>query len=174
MPLSDHQQQILTSMGVTLILLQSTEKIINLCMTFVFQNSSRLTLEALELQQKEEQKKTLGYFLRELRKRADLAPEFDQLLRDFLNHRNTFIHKLSDLPGWDLDSPEGRQIAERFISKLTNLNQRVLGIFIGFLRAWERQVGMNTSVPLGSEEFFAEIDRIYTPLIDDLVSKKST
>jgi hypothetical protein len=151
MQLNEQQQTILTSMGATLILLQATEKIIDLCMTFVFQKASLLTLEGLERQQKEERKKTIGYFLAELRKRADLDDKFDQMLRDFLDHRNTFIHRLDDVQGWDIDTPDGRQVAAQFISKLASLNGRVLFTFCGFLRAWQKQTGMDVPIPSGSE-----------------------
>ena len=161
-------------MGMTLMFLQTTEKAINFCMTFVFQRESPLTLEKLEKQEMEEQKKTLGYFLAELRKRADLDPKFEQMLRDFLDHRNIFIHKLSDVQGWDLSTPDGRQVAEQFIGKLVGLTQKVFYIFVGFIRAWQKKVDLDTPIPPGSEEFLAEVDRVYAPLIDDLVFKKST
>ena len=151
--LHEHQEKILISMGITLLLLQTTEKAINFCMTFVFQKESPLTLEKLEKQEIEEQKKTLGYFLAELRKRADLDPKFDQMLRDFLDRRNIFIHQLSEVRGLDFSTPEGRQIAEQFIGKLAGLTQSVFYIFVGFIRAWQRKLDMDTPMPLGSEEF---------------------
>ena len=65
---------------------------------------------------KNERKKTIGYFLTELRKRADLHDQFDQKLRDFLDHRNTFIHNLHDVPGWNLETQGGKDVARQFIS----------------------------------------------------------
>lgn len=61
------------------MLAQSAERVIKLCMTCVLQKSSPLTLESPEQQKKAEGNRTLGYFLAELRKRADLDPGFDAL-----------------------------------------------------------------------------------------------
>jgi hypothetical protein len=174
MELSEQQQRILAWIGVALVLLQTTEKIINLCLTFVFQKGSPLTLEDLERQQKKERKKTIGYFLGELRKRVDLDAKFDQTLRDFLNYRNIFIHNLDYVPGWDFDTPNGRQAAWQFISELNSLTETVLLTFSGFVRAWEKQIGMNAPIPSGSEHVILWIDRVYTPLIHELVFKKDT
>ncbi len=170
---SDEQKiRILALMGSTLILLQATEKLISLCMTFVFQKGGPLTIEDLEKQRKDERKSTLGYFLTELRKRAELHIGFDEMLADYLERRNIFVHRVEDVPGWNLDSVEGRMIAEKFVTHLFELTIKMLQIFAGFLRAWEKQTGLDIPKPLDSEEFFAEVDRIYTPLIDHLVFKK--
>jgi hypothetical protein len=166
------QQRILMSMGAMLVLLQATEKVINLCLTFVFQKHTRLTIEALAQQQNEERKKTIGYFLNELRKRTELDSSFDDLLREFLDARNTFIHKLDEIEGWSLGSVPGLKVAEKFLSKLATLNKKVLFTFSGFLRAWQDQVKLQVPIPAGSEDLFQHIDRYYTPLIDHLVFKK--
>jgi len=173
MDVCEHQERILHAMGVTLLLLQATERAMNVCMTFVFQRPGGLTLEVLEKQEKAERKKTLGYFLAELRKRATIEPAFDRTLRDFLDRRNTFIHRLSNVPGWDLQSSKGRRIAEQYVSALAVQSQTLMCVFVGFMRAWQRQIGMQVRYPAGAEKFMAEIDALYAPLIDTLVFKKA-
>ena len=80
--MSPLEKNLLASIGAALVMLQTTEKVIKLCMTLVLQKSNSLTLESLQHQERIERKKTLGYFLAELRKRADLAPEL-RCLRSF-------------------------------------------------------------------------------------------
>jgi hypothetical protein len=95
MELLRDQKEVLEAMGVALFMLQSAEKVIRLCTTFVLQKSSPLTLDLLQQQEESERAKTLGYFLSELRKRVSVHESFDSLLTDFLNNRNDFIHDLS-------------------------------------------------------------------------------
>src|SRR5581483_11635890 len=87
------QKDTLAAIAVALLLAQTAERVIKLCMTFVLQKASPLTLELLEHQERAERRKTLGYFLSELRKRADLSPGFDVLLEDFLEKRNILVHE---------------------------------------------------------------------------------
>src|SRR5215813_6378468 len=105
-------------MGVAVMLLQTAEKLIRVCMTIVLQKQSPLTLEMLQQREEGERNKTLGYFLAELRKRADLHDGFDVLLKDFLKNRNDFIHDLSRVPGWGLGSPEQTAKAKQFVYQL--------------------------------------------------------
>ena len=52
------------------------------------------------------------------------------------------------------------------------LTRRCFLTFSGFVRAWEKQIGMDTPIPPASEDLFIEIDRVYTPLIEKFVFKK--
>lgn len=71
MDISEDNQEVLIAMGVAVLLLQTAEHLIRVCMTFVIQKGSPLTLETLQSQEEDERNRTLGYFLAELRKRAD-------------------------------------------------------------------------------------------------------
>ena len=172
MSASKEETEIYAMIGATLIHLQYTEQSIRRCMTFVFQEGSGITLEELETQLSKERKKTIGYFLGELRKRAELHPSFDKVLDDFLECRNKFVHNIESVPGWDLDSAEGKKSARMFISRVFNLSNKMLLTFSGFLRAWQKQVGLDVPMPPGSEEFFKAVDQDCTPMINHLVFKK--
>lgn len=170
--MSPEEEKLLVSVGAALLLLQTTEKVIKLCMTVVLPKSDPLTLGTLQRQEKVERKKTLGYFLTELRKRADLAPEFDATLEEFLEKRNIFIHNISDIPGWKLASKDGRAVAHQFVGRLIELNNKVLKVFIGLVSAWQKQIGLKDHI---SEEhaFFSEIDEQVVPLINDIFYAKA-
>src|SRR5688572_23931725 len=127
------EMEILTMIGGTLILLQSAERTISRCMLFVFQKGEGLTLEDLEKEEKQARKKTLGQFIFELRKRVELEPDFDEMLERFVEDRNQFVHRIETVPGWDLESSEGRQAAHMFISRVFNFSTKMLFLFSGFL-----------------------------------------
>jgi hypothetical protein len=166
-------QDVLLAMGVAVLVLQTTEKVIRLCMTLVLQRQAPLTLEALQEQEESERNKTLGYFLSELRKRADVHEGFDVLLKDFLRNRNDFIHDLSRVPDWGLGSPEQIAKAKQFVHRLIQQSETVLKVFFGLVTAWQDQVGMpKPSLP--NHAWFAEIEAIYKPLADQVFLAKDT
>jgi hypothetical protein len=160
-------QDVLVRIGVALLQIQTAEKVIKLCMTFVLQKTSPLTLEALEAQQESERRSTLGYFLNELKKRADVHPDFAEVLASFLAMRNTFVHNLTDVPGWDMNTDEGSARAREFLNELLRVADHVLKVFIGLVRAWQREVGFDDALDHG---YLKEIDASYTWLAAQIFS----
>src|SRR6266478_866662 len=73
--LTHEEKKLLEAIGLALLSIQAAEKMITFCLTFVIQKNSPLTLESLERQESEERKKTLGYFLGQLRERAGVNPD---------------------------------------------------------------------------------------------------
>lgn len=161
----------MVAMGVALLLLQTAEKVLRLCMTFVLQKAAPLTLDSLLAQEESERNKTLGYFLAELRKRADIHPTFDQLLNDFLKNRNDFIHDLSRVPGWDAAPAERVTKRKQFVHRLIRQSDVVLKVFAGLVRSWQEQAGFQ-HLELPSDAWFAEVERIYKPLAENLFLSK--
>jgi hypothetical protein len=113
------------------IQIQVTERVLRLVTTFVLQKSNSVTAETLLDQVESDRRKTLGYFLSELRKRADLDQHFDSTLAEFLSHRNTLVHHLSDLPGWDTETLGGIYVGRKFINELIAMNSKSLKSFQG-------------------------------------------
>jgi hypothetical protein len=170
MELTESQKDLLIRIGVTLMLVQTVERILRLTMTFVFQKTSPLTLEAIETQQEAERRKTLGYFIAELKKRVDVHPSLEQGLSQFLTMRNAFVHNLSDVPGWDSDSDEGCAHSMKFVNQLFSLSQTVLKVFTGVIRSWQEQV--KSDLPVPENAFFKEVDAKYTPLVHAMFAPK--
>jgi hypothetical protein len=166
------EEKVLAEIGRIILVSQTAERLIDFCMTFVIQKDSPLTIEKLEAQRSAERRKTLGYFLAQLRQRADVAEGFDQLLTRFLEMRNTLVHRVTEIEGWNLSNESGREAAVRFLGELGWLSVQVMKIFMGFIRAWEVQTGTRSPVPPGGEELFAEIDSKYANLIDQLLAEK--
>jgi hypothetical protein len=86
-----------------------------------------------------ERKRTLGDFLKELRKLARIEPQFKNKLYRFLTMRNTFIHNLSEVPGWDVRTEEGREVATKFLSELLALAFEVSGVFMSLFTVSARE-----------------------------------
>jgi hypothetical protein len=165
------QKDMLAWMGMTTLLVQVTEKIIRLAMTFVIQNATPLTLEVIQAQEQAEQKKTIGYFLTELRKRVDLDDHFDEILCEFLRMRNTFAHNLDEIPGWTLNNAEGLAVAHTFLSEFIRVINIVQSVFIGLVRAWQEQIGVEDDA-VSDHPIFAKIDAIYKPLAAQIFFEK--
>jgi hypothetical protein len=96
--------------------MQATETVINACLTYVLPEGGVLTLEMLR--RSGQKKRTLGQFLTELRKRVDIDEHFDMILEEFLDKRNTLIHRVDNVPGWSLDNEQGCQIVYQFVNRL--------------------------------------------------------
>ena len=163
-------------MGVILIAVQSAEETINFALTFVFQGEERLTLEKLERIEAAERSGTLGRLLKQLRERVELSPEFDVLLTQFLSDRNTFIHRILEVPGFDLSTREGRNAATAFLSRFFSETKEVLHVFWAFIRAWQEQLHeKGYGVPGIFDQpwpFTEDVERIL-PLVETLVRAKT-
>lgn len=164
---SKEQKDVLYRVGATLLLIQSTERIIDTCLQLALPGTP-LTLERMTRERNQHSKPTLGQFFRKLRQRVDLHPQFDALLDSYLERRNTLIHRLDEIPGWSLGCPEGREVALSFLDCLIRLDDTVRGVFIGLLHAWQMQQGWEIPV----DQSIEAIARRYRPLIDDLFYEK--
>jgi hypothetical protein len=129
---SKEQMEVLVATAETLILLQTAEKIIRFCMTFVFQKQTPFTYELLQQQEQAERKKTIGYFLSELRKRATVDESFDLLLEGFLLNRNNFIHDLSRFQAWDFHKKKDNLESRKLIHDIKSQTELVMKVFTGF------------------------------------------
>jgi len=175
--LLEKNKDVLTLMGLVLLQLQTAEKLIRFCMTFVFQkNSSPLTIDILKNQEQSERKKTIGFFLKELRKHVSIHESFDKLLVDFLNNRNDFIHDLSRVQNFDLYSSDNAQEAKQFLYTLFGQTDKVVKVFSGLIMSWQEQCMPNsiqfTQKKLSENtELFSEIET-YKQLVDHLFMPK--
>jgi hypothetical protein len=141
-------------------------------MTYVLQKDSPLTIEKLERQTKEERRKTLGYFLAQLRGRAALDSDFDSLLEKFLEERNHLVHDVSAIPGWALHTTEGRKIARSFLDGFIHKTLEVQKVFLGVARAWQEEANIDVPFPC-EHELFAEIDA-NKARVDDLLFEEDS
>lgn len=83
---------------------------------------SAISPEAYEDLDRQLSKKTLGSLLREFRKHVDIAPEFDDLLNDYLATRNHLIHGFWPSHGESLLSRKG---CDAMISELQHISTKM-------------------------------------------------
>jgi hypothetical protein len=164
------RQEVLTLLGATLLMVQSAERMLKACMTLALPKGGALTLAEYERQTTEEAKKTLGYFLTQLRHRVDVHPKLDTELSEFLELRNRLVHNLDAVEGLDFGTPEGRAVADAFIRKTATKAAYIINIFTGLMRAWCEQVGIDIPV---SQDAFEEIDSIYKPMVNEFFKAKA-
>jgi hypothetical protein len=132
--------------------MQATETVISTCLTYVLPEGGVLTLEMLL--RSGQKKRTLGQFLTELRKRVDIDEHFDMILEEFLDKRNTLIHRVMDVPGWSLDTEEGCLIAYQFVNRLITVDEAVRDTFTALMVVWQKSEDIKTTV----DHLFADID----------------
>jgi hypothetical protein len=128
--------------------------------------SGVVTLEMLELAS--QRKRTLGQFLVELRRRVDIDDQFDMILEEFLDKRNTLIHRIDDVPGWSLHNEEGLKTARHFVDRLIIVSETVLDVFMALLRVWQKDVDIKTPV----DHMFCDNTEMYRQLVNDTFFEK--
>jgi len=117
--LETQKLHVLARIGLVLLLVQAAEDVMLLCLGFVFANPSA-EWEKLHAKDEATQKRTLGFFLRELRGRVAINEDFDDVLTKFLSMRNTFAHNLKEVPGWNMETEEGMVAAQKFLGELVD------------------------------------------------------
>lgn len=90
--LAPETEERLTTMGIVLDLIHGAEHAIAGVLPFTLAKESTITVETIEREKEGARRQTLGQLMAKVRERADVMPEFDQILDSFLVHRNQFIH----------------------------------------------------------------------------------
>ena len=164
--ISPEQKHVLACVGFMILHMQVIEKLIHLCVAYVFPKTPlhKLSMAALLETADALRDRTVGNLLRELRKRVGIDEEFENVLQKFLKMRNTIVHDIDQIPDWSLDSQDGIAVAHRFLSELLRLSEIVEGVFTGIMRAWQEENQMETRIDGIPNEFFVAIDAFYKPL----------
>jgi uncharacterized protein with PhoU and TrkA domain len=72
MALEKEIKDILAWMGMLVLAMQTTETMVDLILTFVFQGKEKLTLEVLERLERERRARTLGRLMKQMRDRVGI------------------------------------------------------------------------------------------------------
>ncbi len=104
----DHKRRqfVWASMGICLLYMQTTERLLAFALQTALQDFS-LTPEKLATQSLAEERQTLHDFITVMRKRAKIDREFTDKLYRFKRMRNTFVHNIREIPGANWDTNEG-------------------------------------------------------------------
>src|SRR5713226_5506895 len=116
----------LALMGACLLHVQLAERVLAGAVKSVLGDRT-LTAAKLMEQTEHEWRHTLGDMLKELRRRARIERKFRDKLYRFLEMRNIFVHDVSEVPGWNLSTEQGRKVATDFLFELFALSLSVTG-----------------------------------------------
>lgn len=172
-------EELVYLMGTLLLLLQSVEVQVNIVMTRVLCEDSIRTIDDIMQLEAANRRRTLGQLLRDLRTRFHVNATFEKLLVDFLEHRNIFIHRLSDVPGFNLDTKNGQDVAEQFLRKLNGEAMTVSKIFAAFTQHWLETTEIDETIrevesDFYNSDFYRSLDADILPYVGKLVKRKET
>jgi len=165
------QERVLAELGMALLSVQHTEDLLRFTLQYSLSGPDGVSLETLERSEVELRKKTLGHFIGILRKRVDLDDAFDVTLARFLDARNILVHRVDEIPGWNLKTREGQTVAHTFLYDLIQIATFISKVLTGLAREWARQNGIEAAPQSGAEALFAEIDMIYASSVDSIFFK---
>jgi hypothetical protein len=64
---------------------------------------------------------------------------FLDALGKFIDDRNKLVHRAQDIPGWDLETPEGRIKAFSFLKCLQACNMELYQVLLGLLLEYDKK-----------------------------------
>ena len=100
--------------GMCLLCVQQAEEVLSGVVETILDRPEQNLTEQSEVKQRQ----TLGDFLKRLKQRVKVEYGLKERLFKFLQMRNTFVHKLSEVPGLDLETEKGRAVARMFVGEL--------------------------------------------------------
>lgn len=131
--------KVLAKIGCVLMHVQYTESVIKRVMQIAMPREADLFVSLSERLSSKDMGRPLGAFLSELRKRAHLNEEFDELLKRFLLQRNVFIHDIAQPEGWTLKTEEGIRVVDTQLNELLENSGKVRAHFKALLYSWKIQ-----------------------------------
>jgi hypothetical protein len=137
--------KVLAKIGYVLMNVQSTERVIKRVMQIAMPREADLFVPLFERLASKDMDRPLGAFLTELRKRAGLNQDFDELLKRFLLQRNVFIHDITQPEGWTLKTKEGIVVVDIQLNNLLNDSKDVRTHFMALLYSWKVQTEIEPS-----------------------------
>ena len=131
------------TIGVLVVTTQTVERMLNMLLTFVLQNGVPLSYSRLMELNSKHRRRTLGYFIREMQKRATFQDDIDSVLERFLESRNSLIHRFDDIPGSALESDDDRKELRSFLAQLAADTETLMAFCAALIQVWSKEIGMS-------------------------------
>jgi hypothetical protein len=144
--LTESQKHTFSVIGETLYMIQLAEWAIQTSLISAF-SDNEISVESLYSENEKIRKKTMGQVLSLLRKRNELHPQFDEMLRAFLEKRNFFVHHIFNDPNYSLSTKNDCEIIEKFLNDLQDYAWNVQNVFLGCLTNWIEESGIDKFMP---------------------------
>lgn len=140
------RDRIFQLIGFLVVGMQGTEDLINTALQLALPEGESLTLDSLTKDRALLRKATLGRLIKVLKARSNISSDFEQVLEAYLEDRNTLIHDLQRMGGFDYKSKEGLDRMELFVGNLNQNYEVVTKVFLSLLWDWADINGMNVGL----------------------------
>ena len=154
------------SIGEVLLGVQTIERMLAGCL-MCSRSASSAESKLRKLLQRD--RECLGDLLNEFRKVASLPEDFEETLKDFLESRNVFVHRLLAEDWVDINTAKGRKVLQEFLWDLMDKCIVVKRILLGYMLVVSQG---NHQLDSEAEEYIRKISwgiaRTSTVLFDDL------
>lgn len=140
--------------------MQMTEKLIAAALTYAIPESRIRSIEELSGAAERYSKQTLGKLVQQLKMRVEIDDDFIEVLHAFLQDRNTLIHDVKRIPGYDHKTKAGLKSAEQFLDHLHANMVTVTKVFMSLLLEWSSQVGIRTEHEGRIRKFLGDLDGV--------------
>ncbi|MBU1335957.1 MAG: hypothetical protein KJ944_17395 [Alphaproteobacteria bacterium] len=120
----------LASLGALVIYMQMSERLIGAVLRHVLPDSSAKTMDQLAGEITVYRKATLGALIKAVKQRIEIRDDFAEVLEAFLTDRNALIHDVTRITGFDLNTEQGRAVANSFLANLTENAEAVTKVFL--------------------------------------------
>ncbi len=157
--------------GKAIQIIQLADQAFKRVLLMVFPGKVFIDLETFQKNDKILDKATLGRLVAILKDRVVLNGGFENVLNKYLADRNSLIHNWNEIEGWDEEAK-----AIEFTVSVQKKAAYLCYTFMGFLRAWIDQVGIegiDEQFPEGAP-FFATIDSEWKDMINEFVEETKT
>jgi len=156
--------------GFALVYLQSLERSVKMCTTYVLQDGEALDLAKLQQLQESDRRKTLGHFTRRIKERTSVHPMFEDLIDTVVRDRNDLVHNVDRIPGWSLEQQEGIEVATKFVTQLLHRAHFLNEVLVALSAQWIRQASLDVSTSAEVQAYIDNVEKAYGELIPTLLA----
>lgn len=163
-PFPDIPEEIFSEIGCRLVLLQDFEMFLAFVAKVAFEKDNSKAKDAIL----KSDNKTMGHLLNFLRKKIDIASDFDAALKRTLDARNKFVHEFSHL--YNLRSQEGISGAVKFLLDSMDDLEEVTKVMKAVILVYGRERGINDpSLESNWRDFgdLRELESRYIPKVSE-------
>jgi hypothetical protein len=144
--LTEEQKKVFLETGETLFLIQSAEYAIQTCIIFAFKGEN-IQLGQIYSEEKKVRKKTLGQIIKMVQKNIALHPEFFNILNEFIEQRNHFVHQLFFDKEYNFINDEECMKLQKHLRAIQDNAWNIDKVFWGYLLYWMKDNGIYEHMP---------------------------
>ena len=155
----DSPEEVFAQIGLTLLITQDFEFMLERALKLVFADSEELTAEIVF----KKDKRSLGRLMTDLRSRASITEDIERWMVDLLEDRNLFAHRLRDLKGFDCHTTKGRDVIWKFLGDYYQRLEKGILLFTAIQYQHADEIGFDSLLFRYSKhtDFHKEIARYY-------------